>query len=109
MRYASVNEEVIQHYRDTARQEAIRKLQELADEAGLPPYTFSLIVMHGDPTLRITEQEEVQAADLIVMGKHGESVLEDVLLGSVTKYVLAESQCDILISVLPEGDKQQMA
>jgi universal stress protein E len=33
------------------------------------------------------------------MGKHGESALEDLLIGSVTKRILAESQCDVLISV----------
>jgi len=33
------------------------------------------------------------------MGKHGESVLEELLLGSVTRHVLAESQSDVLVSV----------
>ena len=37
--------------------------------------------------------------DLIVMGKQGESSVEDMLLGSVTRYALAQSQCDVLISV----------
>lgn len=108
MRYASVDPDIIQHYRHNAKQEASRKIRKLAEEAGLQPSAFSLVVLHGDPTLRITEQEKVQGADLIVMGKHGESRLEDVLLGSLTKYVLAESQCDILISVLPEGHAPQM-
>lgn len=103
MRYASVDEEVIRHYRDNAKLEATRKMQALSEEAGLPPGTFSVLVMHGDPTSRITDQERAQAADLIVIGKHGESMLEELLLGSVTKYVLAESQCDVLISVLPDG------
>ncbi len=33
------------------------------------------------------------------MGKHGENFLEELLLGSVTKHVLAESQGDVLVSV----------
>lgn len=109
MRYASVDEDVIQHYHESARREAKRKIDELVDQAGLPPYTCSTVVVHGDPTLRITDQEKVQAADLIVMGKHGESALEELLLGSVTKYVLAESQCDILVSSLPDEHAQQTA
>jgi universal stress protein E len=103
MRYASVDEDVIRFYQDSAKHEATRNIQALAEEAEILPYTFSLVVVHGDPTLRITEQEKVQAADLLVIGKHGESVLEELLLGSVTKYVLTESQCDVLISVLPDG------
>ncbi|MCC6473053.1 MAG: universal stress protein, partial [Burkholderiales bacterium] len=35
----------------------------------------------------------------IVMGKHGESALEDLMLGSITKEVLARSQCDVLVSM----------
>ncbi|MBL0284623.1 MAG: universal stress protein [Zoogloea sp.] len=34
-----------------------------------------------------------------MMGKHGESALEDLLIGRVTKRVLAEFQCDVLVSV----------
>lgn len=109
MRYASVDDDVIQHYRENARWEAKRKIDELVDQAGLPPYTCGTVVVHGDPTLRITEQEKVQAADLIVMGKHGESALEELLLGSVTKYVLAESQCDILVSSMRDEYRQQAA
>lgn len=107
MRYASVDEDIINHYRIGAKQEANRKIEALAEEAELKRYTFSVIVAHGDPTLRIIEHEKWQAADLIVMGKHGESVLEDLLIGSVTKYVLAESQCDVLISVVPGEQTQQ--
>ncbi len=33
------------------------------------------------------------------MGKHGEGPVADLLLCSVTKHVLAESQCDVLVSV----------
>jgi nucleotide-binding universal stress UspA family protein len=99
LRYASVDEETIHHYRIVARQEATQKLLALRDEAGLSAYGSSLVVLHGDPTARIIEQEQEQDCDLIVMGKHGESLLEALLIGSVTKHVLAESQCDILISV----------
>lgn len=99
LRYASVDDEVIQRYRIMARQEALQKLHTLRDEAGLSRDGTQLVVLHGDPTLRITEQEQEYDCDLIVMGKHGESMLEDLLLGSVTKRVLSESQGDVLISV----------
>lgn len=40
-------------------------------------------------------------ADLIVMGKHGRSALEELLLGSVTEHVLAYSGCDVFIAGHP--------
>jgi nucleotide-binding universal stress UspA family protein len=33
-----------------------------------------------------------------VLGKHGQSATEELLLGSVTKHVLAEGRSDVLIS-----------
>ena len=99
LRYASVDDEVIHHYRIVAKQEATQKLQALRDQAGLPVVGTSLLVLHGDPTFRIIEQEQECDCDLIVVGKHGEGMLEELLLGSVTKHVLAESQGDVLVSV----------
>ncbi|TVT54823.1 MAG: universal stress protein [Azoarcus sp. PHD] len=99
LRYAGVDEEVINHYRVVAKQEATQKIRALSVDAGLPPHATRLIVIHGDPSLRIIEQEQEQDCDLIVMGKHGESMLEELLVGSVTKHVLADSQCDVLVSV----------
>ena len=99
LRYTNVDPDIISHYRIVARQEATQKLQALCDEAGLAHAKTHQIVLNGDASVRITEQEQEQDCDLIVMGKHGESVLEVLLLGSVTRYVLAESQSDILVSV----------
>lgn len=99
LRYASVDDDTINNYRIIARQEAIQKLHALRDEAGLTPSDSSLVVLHGNPTSRITEQEQERDCDLIVMGKHGENLLEALLIGSVTKQVLAESQGDVLVSV----------
>ncbi len=47
--------------------------------------------------LRIIEQEQELDCDLIVIGKQGETVTEELLLGSVTKHVLQRSQSDVLI------------
>ncbi|NMG15314.1 MULTISPECIES: universal stress protein [Aromatoleum] len=99
LRFAGIEDELLARYRIAARQEALGKLRELRDEVGLPPERTRLIVLHGDASRNIIEQEQEQDCDLIVMGKHGESVLEDLLLGSVTKHVLAESQGDVLVSV----------
>lgn len=99
LRYARVEEDTLAHYRTVARQVAAEKLEALRVQAGLADEECHCIVQYGDPALRAVEQEQDQDCDLIVMGKHGEGPVADLLLGSVTKHVLAESQCDVLVSV----------
>jgi len=99
LRFAGINEEMIVHYRIASREEALQKLRALCVEAGLTQPDVRMMVLHGDPSQHIIEQEQEQDCDLIVMGKHGESMLEDLLLGSATRHVLTESQCDVLVSV----------
>jgi len=99
LRYANVNEDIINHYRVAALQEASQRLQSLCQDVGLSAANSRQVVIQGDPATRVLEQEIEQDCDLIVMGKHGENALENLLLGSVTKQVLVESQADVLVSV----------
>jgi nucleotide-binding universal stress UspA family protein len=69
----------------------------LAAEAGLTPADYSARVIHGDPWQQIIAIEQEYDVDLIVVGKHGTDFTEELLLGSVTKLVLAESQGDVLV------------
>jgi nucleotide-binding universal stress UspA family protein len=55
-------------------------------------------VIEGEASQRIVEQEQERDCDLVVLGKHGQSATEDLLLGSVTKHVLAEGSTDVLVS-----------
>ena len=50
-----------------------------------------------------------QADDLIVIGKHGLQVMEELLLGSVTKHVLAESQCDVMVICDPHESPELLS
>lgn len=99
MRYANVGDEIIKHYRVISRQETSEKLDALCDEAGLSRHKRRQVVLQGDPRLHILEQEQELDCDLIVIGKHGKTLLEELLLGSVTEHILTESQSDVLVSV----------
>lgn len=101
LRYASssMQEDSLDLYQATAKREAIHKIDALCEEAGLSSKDTHRFVLHGEPTLRIIEMEQKMDCDLIVMGKHGESLVDELLLGSVTKQVLAESQGDVLVSI----------
>lgn len=98
LRYAGVDEARINQYRVEARQEALHDLQKLAHDAGLEPDGYQRIALHGHPSTCILEQEEERDADLIIIGKHGKGMGEELLLGSVTKHVLAESRGDVLVA-----------
>lgn len=99
LRLAGVDTPTIEHYRRQAQASASQQLDTLAHEAGLKPGQWDACVMEGDAWQRILEQEQEQDCDLVVLGKHGQSAAEELLLGSVTNSVLAESSSDVLVSV----------
>ncbi len=96
MQFAGVAEDTIRQYRARARQAAIDAMETLlASVAGGP---LAPMVVHGPASTGILEAEQNVGADLVVMGKHGQTLMEELLLGSVTKHVLAHSSCDVLVS-----------
>lgn len=103
MRLAGVSDDSMQRYRAQAKHSAQQQVHALAATAGLTPSDWTPCLRHADPSLAIVEQEIEQACDLIVVGKHGRNVVEDLLLGSVTSHVLAESTGDVLVSPLTTG------
>ena len=98
LRFASVPRASIEAYRAQARLGAEEQLYGLADDAGLAPFDWTPCLAHGDASLAIVEHEQELACDLIVIGKHGRHMLEELLLGSVTSHVLAECVGDVLVS-----------
>jgi CPA2 family monovalent cation:H+ antiporter-2 len=108
LEYAGVSDEVIREFRVQARTLATQQLRELAESVGLSTVDYSGLVMHGYAARNILEQEDKLRCDLIVLGKHGTHVTEELLLGSVTKSVLADSRSDVLVVVdkrLPEAHR----
>jgi nucleotide-binding universal stress UspA family protein len=98
LHFAGVDAATIERYRQQSRAAATQKLHAAAQAAGLKPGDYDAVVVEGDASQRIVEQEQELDADLVVLGKHGQSAAEDLLLGSVTKHVLAECSVDVLVS-----------
>ena len=99
LQYAGVSQDDIHRYRIEARQRSVQQLHALAARAGLDHGQYTMLVEHGDATRVIVDQAERSDCELIVMGKHGTHVSEELLLGSVTKRVLDESDVDMLVVV----------
>jgi nucleotide-binding universal stress UspA family protein len=97
MRLAGVDDDMIKRYAAKEHQEVFLRLKQSAREAGIPA-SWQQQVIHGDAAAVILQQQEEEGADLIVLGKHGVGMVEELLLGSVTKHVLAEARCDTLVA-----------
>lgn len=99
LQYAGIKESEIARLRAAAQLEADTKLREFIRDSGFAPATSTILALHGNAIRHIVEQEQESDCDLIVIGKHGEVLLEDLLLGSVTKHVLVEAQGDVLVVI----------
>lgn len=77
-----------------------RAAETLHADLGVKPADWTPRVFYGDASLCIVEQEQDQDCDLIVIGKRGQNLTEELLLGSVTRHVLTEPQGDVLVSTL---------
>ena len=98
LRLAGVEDAAIHGYLQTAHRERRQQLHQLAASAGLASGEYAPLVRHGEPAQLIAALEQEQACDLVIIGKHGQRLSEDLLLGRVTKHVLAEAQCDVLVT-----------
>lgn len=99
MRLAGVTDDVVRRYRDNARLEARDGLHRLAAEAGLDPDRVRFTTPEGaDPWMLIVQEQQVHGCDLVVVGRQGRNALDEFLLGSTTRMVLAEGSADVLVS-----------
>lgn len=98
LRFAGVDDDTLGHYRERARQDASDHLNALIDRHSLQPHEFTLSLSEGDAPAHILRVATERECDLIVIGKHGRQAAEELLLGSVTRNVLAEAHCDVLVS-----------
>lgn len=95
LRFAGVPEESIKAHRERAHREALAKLATLDAKKGNP--RLPSIVEPQHPVQLILEAEKSRDADLIVIGRQGQSMVEEALLGSVARRVLSDAQCDVLV------------
>jgi nucleotide-binding universal stress UspA family protein len=85
-------------YADPAEEEAHRRLLEDAT-ARLAGYgvTAATMAPAGEPVDAILEAARDTEADLIVVGSRHRSVVQRLLLGSVSGELVVEAPCDVLV------------
>jgi nucleotide-binding universal stress UspA family protein len=65
--------------------------------------TVKHVFREGDPASEIVRYAVDTGTDLIVMGTHGRTGLERLLMGSVAEKVMREAPCSVLVVKLPKG------
>ncbi|RJS97636.1 universal stress protein [Halococcus sp. IIIV-5B] len=87
---------------ERAATEAVRTLEELADET---PVTCHTAVEHGVPHAVIASYLDRHDIDLVSMGTHGRTGLDRLLVGSVTERIVRTSDVPVL-TTRPEADER---
>jgi nucleotide-binding universal stress UspA family protein len=93
---AGVAKETIEKHRDDARVRSLKQIHALID-AHLSDRRISVSVERGGAAFSILENASRLDADLVVIGKRSNSAIADFFLGSVTRHVLSDVDCDVLV------------
>lgn len=85
-----------QQYKEFENQ-GLKLLQILADQAISAGISTEFSQNHGSPGQTICNLAFNWQADLIVMGRRGRSGINELILGSVSNYVLHHASCSVLV------------
>ena len=85
-----------QQYKEFENQ-GLKLLQILADQAISTGISTEFSQNHGNPGQTICDLAINWQADLIVMGRRGRSGINELILGSVSNYVLHHACCSVLV------------
>ena len=84
-----------------ARDQLMADMKRLLDVERAPGIVTDVVLREGAAASEILEQAATMKADLVVMGTHGRSGVDRLLLGSVTEKVLRKVRCPVL--TVPQG------
>ncbi|HEY9615889.1 MAG TPA: universal stress protein [Microcoleaceae cyanobacterium] len=93
---SEVNLEIWRQQWETYAAESLKTLQALAATARTSGINVEFQQLPDSPGRAICRLAQSWGADLIVMGSRGRSGLQELLLGSVSNYVLHHAPCSVL-------------
>lgn len=73
-------------------------ISEVADQASKAGVVVESLIREGNAAAEILDVAEAESVDLIVMGTHGRSGIDRLLLGSVADRVIRHSPVSVLIT-----------
>jgi len=87
---------VLASHNEQRRQEAVNAVERVKQSFAGLDIALTGIVAEGRPEQVILDQARKANADLIVMGTHGRTGLDRLLMGSVTERVIGFAECPVL-------------
>lgn len=94
---------VLRHFASTADERRHWREQLEQVSPANPAIAVHHVFLDGDPATEIVRYASDATIDLIVMGTHGRTGLERLVVGSVTERVMREAMCSVLAVKLPKG------
>jgi nucleotide-binding universal stress UspA family protein len=76
-------------------EEAERLTRAASEQIAAPSVTVETAVREGDPRTTIVDVADNWNADLIVVGSHGRTGLDRLMMGSVAQSVVAHAHCSV--------------
>ena len=68
-----------------------------------PRIAVSHVLLDGDPAAEISRYAADAGIDVIVIGTHGRTGVDRLVMGSVAERVMREAPCSVLVVKLPKG------
>jgi nucleotide-binding universal stress UspA family protein len=93
--YPAIIQELIRRT-EQIKQDAMAQLEDAGKKRGVK--FKKMLVAAGAPAKNILETAEAEKSDLIVMGKTGQSLMGELLVGSVANHVLRHSHVPVLVT-----------
>ncbi|MUG98562.1 universal stress protein [Scytonema sp. UIC 10036] len=90
---------------DRWKNQSVEMLQALCAQANTANVNAEFRQIPGNPSRAICDLAKTWDADLIVIGRRGHSGLAELLLGSVSNYVLHHAPCSVYVVQLPFDEK----
>ncbi|NES67181.1 MAG: universal stress protein [Okeania sp. SIO2D1] len=94
------NKELIAQYQQKWKdfdKKCLDILQSRANEATTAGVSTEFIQTEGVPGKQICKVAEEWGAELIVMGRRGHSIVSELVIGSVSSYVIHRAKCSVLV------------
>ncbi|MBF2089971.1 MAG: universal stress protein [Synechococcales cyanobacterium K44_A2020_017] len=103
--YPVVNDAMLKVYREQWQEfeeRGLNMLRSLSDVAQSHGVTTTYRQIPGSPGRIICSMAEENGVDLVIMGRRGLSAIREMLMGSVSNYVLHHAPCSTLTIQVPE-------
>lgn len=97
LRFDGVSDETIVAYRASVQAEKNEAMKQFVPASAVEAGSLRHLVEFGPAADIIQQKAEALKSDLIVIGKHGQSGWEELVVGSVTKQVVLNADCDVLV------------